>query len=460
MSLFPTPPIYAGIDASENATHIARLRKSRKGWEVLHLKTFSSAEPVKPLDTGVVVAAFPSRETLVRTFELQVKKEKDLRAALDFQIEPLLPYTADKAIIQAQTIEKKGGSTLLTAFAIRLDHIQAFIDQLGNRGMEPERITSVPYALAALTTLFPQTTSAQFLVHEGDKETTCILVEKGKLLAARAFDSSRDLGKEIQKTILSFCSSHKTKAFETILLLGTHNEEIQAATEKTVLLPSTATLPVSQEELTRYGLAIGTALAAEGIDFRQKKFAYPHKWRRLKKPLIGCMALLTLLIGSLATFGHLVLKNQKQELENAYLSLLKAEGKSASTLPLRPEAYLSSLAEIEKEVRARPDTHPLHPDVPKVREFLAWLSSQKGIQIESLNYTLASRPDFGHKKERYKVKVDLEFSAKETGSANAFHDLLLAPNAFLDSKQNVQWTTGKGKYQTSFYLKDKTRYQQ
>ncbi len=458
MSFFPTPPIYAGIDACESVTHIASLRKSRKGWEVVHLKTFSSTEPVKPLDTSITISAFPSRETLVRSLELKVKKEKDLHAALDFQMEPLLPYAADKAIIQAQTIEKKGSNTLLTAFAIRIDHIQAFIDQLSKRGMEPEKITSVPYALAALTTLFPKTTSPQFLVHEGEKEVTCILVEKGKLLAARAFDSSREIGKEVQKTVLSFASSHKMKTFETILLLGRNNEAIQTATGKTVLLPSTAILPLSQEELIRYGLAMGAALAAEGVDFRQKTLTYPHRWRRVKKPLIGCVALFTLLIGSLATFGHVALKHQKQDVENAYLSLVKAEGKSASKLPFLPEAYLSSLAQIEKEVRARPDTHPLHPDVPKVREFLTWLSSHKGVQIETLNYTMASRPDLAHKKEHYKVKVDLEFSAKDASSANAFHDLLLTPNAFVDSKQSVEWTTGKGKYQTSFYLKDKTRY--
>ncbi len=454
MSFFPTPPVYWGIDANEKATHVAQVRKLRKGWEVVSLKTFSPCEPVNPLDMGVVVSSLPSRETLVRTCELQIKREKDLNAALTFQLEPQLPYSADNAIIQSQTIEKKVDGTLLTAFAVRKDHLKIHLEALNKKGIEPEKTTSTPYALAALTTLFPQTLYPQFLVYEGEEEVSCILVERGKLLAARAFDHKRDLGREIQKTILSFSSAYKTKEFETILLIGKQSSLIQEATGKMVLFPSTSTLFLSQEELTRYGLAIGIALAADGIDFRQKEFAYPHQWRRIKKPLIACVALSILLVGSLCAFGQIALTHQKKSVEHAYLSLLKTEGKEAKI----PYDYHSTLSALEKEVRARPNTHPLLPNVPKVRELLTWLSTKQAIEIESLHYTMVKRPDFSRKNERYKVKVDLEFSSKDNSSASAFHDLLVSPCKFVDSEEEVQWSAGKGKYRTSFYLKDKTRY--
>lgn len=460
MSFFPTPPIYAGIDLKHTSAHVAYLRKTRKGWEIVRLESFAQGEPVKLLDMSTTISALPSQKTLVRSCEIRVKKERDLKAALDFQIEPLLPYPAEKAVIQAQPIEKKLNGTLITAFAVREDHLKSYLERLQNEGLEPEKITCVPYALAALSTLFPQRTSSQFIVHEGDDEITCVLVEKGKLLAARAFDSGPNFAKEVQKTILSFASTHKTKTFETILLLGKESEAIQGATGKTVLLPSTSAIAVSQEDLVRYGLAIGIALAAEGIDFRQKSFAYPHKWRQIKKPLIATIALALLLIGTVAGFGQIALQHKKQAAAHAYFSLLKAERRSleeAASLTTSEE-YKNALNNLENEVRARPDTFPLHPAIPKVREFLAWLSTQAAINVDSLHYAMVKRPDFSHTKDHYKVKVELEFSATHPKDANAFHDLLVSPNSFLDSKEEVQWTAGKGKYRATFYLKDKTRY--
>ena len=460
MSFFPTPPVYAGIDVNAHSTHIAQLRKSRKGWEVADLKTYSPDEVVNPLDMGILIAPIPSRETLVRTCELQIKKEKDIKAALAFQLEPQLPYPADKAVIQSQTVEKKADGTLLTAFVVRKDHLQARLDTLYEKGFTPEKITCVPFALTALSTLFPQTVSPQFIVHEGEEEITCILVEQGKLLAARAFDRKRDIGTEVQKTILSFSSSHKTKGFDAILLLGKENEAIQKATGKSVLFPSASTLLLSQEELIRYGLAIGTALAGEDLDFRQKEFAYPHQWRRIKKPLFACASLSFVLVAALFGFGKIAMNHKKKAIEHAYLSLLKAEGKTVKGVeaPATSYEYLRSLTQIEKEVRARPDTYPLLPDIPKVRELLAWLSSQQAIEVESLHYSMVKRPDFSRKNERYKIKVELEFSARDSNAANAFHDVLVSPSKFIDPKEEVQWTAGKGKYRTSFYLKDKTRY--
>ena len=456
MTFFPTPSLYVGIETKDKMRNVACLRKKRNGWEVLYLKTYAENEPVKPLDKEIFVSALPSRDVLVRGCEIHVKKERDVRAALAFQIEPQLPYSADNAIIQAQHIEKRASGTLITAFAARQDHVEGHIEQLRREGLEPERVTCVPYALAALTQLFPQTSSPQFLIYEGEEEVTCVLVERGKLLAQRAFERSQDIGKEVQKTVLSFSSTHKSKPFDLILLIGKENAEIQKATGKMVLAPSTSQLPLSQEELLRYGLAIGTALAGEGIDFRQKTFTYPHKWRRVTKPLLACLTFSLLLSGALFGFTQMSLKKQQEGIEKTYVSLLNTEKMPVGALPEAPLDYLSSLSGVEKEVQKRPDIYPLLPVVPKVKEFFGWLSTLPGIELESVHYTMVKRPDFSHKKERYKVKVDLEFTADDVKSATAFQKALAT--GMVDAHEEVQWTTGKGKYRASFYLQDKTRY--
>lgn len=455
MSFFPTLPLFAGIDMREESTLTAHLRKTRKGWEVLHLRTYLKTEVVKPLDTSLVVSALPARETLVRTTEIQVKNERDIRDTLKFQIEPQLPYPIEKAVLQYQVLEKKENKTSLTLFAVRKDHLIKHLEQLKERGLEPERVTSVPVALTALISLFPPTLSPQFLVHEGEDEVTCILVEGGKLLASRAFESSLDIGTEVQKTLLSFSSTLKGKACETILFLGTRGGQIQNATNKPVSIPQTPSLLLSQEELIRYGLAIGIALSSEKSNFQERT---PQKWRRLKKPLLATAALTLFLIGSLIGLTLSAQKIQKENVKKAYLALLEREGKEVSELPTSIPDYLNRLSTLEKEIDARPDTFPLHPEIPKAREVLAWLATYEGIEIESLHYSMVQRPDFSHKKTPYKIKIELELSAKRNQAATQFHDGLHSPNLFVDTEEEIQWIAGKGKYRATFYLKDKTRY--
>ena len=62
------------------------------------------------------------------------------------------------------------------------------------------------------------------------------------------------------------------------------------------------------------------------------------------------------------------------------------------------------------------------------------------------------------KGEKYQVKVDLEMVAPTPKMARELHTALITPNDFVDPKAEVKWAASRGKYQTSFYLKDKTAY--
>ena len=56
------------------------------------------------------------------------------------------------------------------------------------------------------------------------------------------------------------------------------------------------------------------------------------------------------------------------------------------------------------------------------------------------------------------MKVELEFSTATPKLAREFHDALIAPNQIVDPKGEVKWSSNRGKYRTSFFLKDKTLY--
>lgn len=123
---------------------------------------------------------------------------------------------------------------------------------------------------------------------------------------------------------------------------------------------------------------------------------------------------------------------------------------------------------LEKEIKETPDTFPLYPNTPRVNDVLSWFSNHplvKGddpekqkILLENFNYRMVKRPEQNKRKERYQVKVEIEFSTSTPRYAREFHDALLAPNEIVDPKGDVKWNSERGRYRTSFFLKDKTAY--
>jgi type IV pilus assembly protein PilM len=103
---------------------------------------------------------------------------------------------------------------------------------------------------------------------------------------------------------------------------------------------------------------------------------------------------------------------------------------------------------------------------------LAWLSShphiigenkeqtiqKPKIQLKSFSYKMVKRPEPNKEREKYQVKVEIEFATATPRYAREFHDILLAPNDIIDPKEGVKWNVEKDSYRASFFLVDKTDY--
>ncbi len=252
-------------------------------------------------------------------------------------------------------------------------------------------------------------------------------------------------------------------------------------------------------ELLSYAIPIGLALGSlpgqvTPIDFRQQELAYPNPWYRFKGPLITYFVVILLLSLTFYFFSHSYLSYQEDQLKQAYVELLAGINKSydqfettflaknaqaydrfngevVAVEKLNQEDLIERLAFLQKELQAVPDSFPLFANIPRVSDVLAWLSqhptviyqdengqSQARLQIENFAYTMLKRPQQGKKQEKYQVKIELEFSSSMPKWAREFHDALIAPNDWVDPKGEVKWSSNRGKYKTSFYLKDKTIY--
>lgn len=254
------------------------------------------------------------------------------------------------------------------------------------------------------------------------------------------------------------------------------------------------------KEFHRFSLPIGYAFSAQNsspifINFRRKELTYATPWKRFLKHLYifgaGAAALAAALYLFGASYYHyredglksrfltLLSLSQKpyEEFETQYEAKFPAEKVGDQPLPitaLTTNGLQARLDFLEKNIRSIPETYPLFPQSPLVSDVLAWITTHPAIAgecaavkegeecpafiIDTFHYSMVKRPEPNKKNEKYQIKIDLEFSTSSPRLAREFHDALITPNDFVDPKGEIKWNATKGKYRTSFYLKDKTIY--
>jgi len=468
------------------------------------------------LEKNLVVTSLKSNQVLVRSLEIKVKKEGDLEAVFAFQAEPLLPFPGDAGILDKIKIGRTGDVSQLTVVAARKELVENHLKEMTELRVEPEVVTTDAVALMTFANHFFSSETPYVIVHFEKDQTTCVLINKSKLVAAQccltgasAVEEARseDLRLEIVRTLYALGKQLKGVEIPQIFVTGNTKDvegilqQISKQLNKTLHRPmAQPVIDLPTEELQKYAIPMGAALGAlsgnqDRVNFRQGELNYPHPWRRYKRWIGLYTAACLALAFSFYLFGESYLGYQRDEIKKHYVSLLTSVNKPYATLEneysakypsshpleegevigikeLTQDDLLNRLEFLQKELQATPDIFPLYPNVPRVSDVLAWLSNhpkivgQNGtlgegnnaIQLESMTYIMLKRPEQTKKQERYQVKVELEFSTATPKTAREFHDALIAPNELVDSKGEVKWSSTKGRYRTSFFLKDRTQY--
>lgn len=478
----------------------------------LNVKPFYIHQPF--LTTGV-----DGYDVLLRNLQLPLTKEKDIAEALVFQAEPLLPYPADQAFLGRQTLHQSSEGTNLTLIAVKKEALQAHLDGWQQIQIEPEKVACLQTALCLFAKTYLSSEKALILVHLQDETTTCVLVNAGKLIASfthqeglNCLSNSDESGlKRLQKAIAKMCFALNKElrgpSADGVVMTGDGVRLAGLSQELLQNLPC----PIWQneepadagttsfEDKLCYAAAIGLAINSlpsqkDSVDFRQGEYGYPHPWKRILKPMIAYFACILALSATFYFFSEQSLHIQENQIKQNYVDLLADMGKSyeqfektfmaknqsareKSQGEVLPVAELNRndlherLEFFQKDIQSTPDTFPLFANVPRVSDVLAWLSQhpsvknvdeagnpQTRLQLENLHYIVVKRPEHGKKLEKYQVKVELEFSTPTPKWAREFHDALIAPNDLVDAKGEIKWNSNRGKYKTSFFLKDKTSY--
>lgn len=259
-------------------------------------------------------------------------------------------------------------------------------------------------------------------------------------------------------------------------------------------LPADCKLP--REKFLQMAIAIGLAVSGlpgrEGpINLRRGDLAHSNPLKRLTRPLLlyftaSLFVAFGIFLYAKASMGlqedHLkgrfgdllsYMNRSYDEFEGEYQKKLgRTEGGVYPLQKLSAQELYNRIDYLESEIDSAPQPIALMPNTPRVSDLLAWLSTHPNvvlageegkekralIEIDSLNYVMVKRPEEKKRTNRYQVKVELEFTSATPKLAREFHDALIEEKKIVDGNGEVKWSSSRGKYRTSFFLKDRTRY--
>lgn len=474
-------PLYIGIETTSNSARFAIIEYAKKEWRLLSLKEVPLTEAhalLLPLEKkGMITTVLSQRQVMVRTLQMDLKKKADVYKALEFQIEPHLPFTLEEAILQTQIKKTEDTGFTVTVFALKEDALAEHLEAHALYRIEPDAVTSHALALAALMLLEkkPDHDEVQCVMNIGEKETTLLLLKENMVLDQRSFLTEKTPGVTMQKAFLSLENANPKYYTSALFLFGkdseSHVRKIQELTRKKIHTLNSQIENLSKDELGTFAIAIGTALSQAGqnnLNFRQKKFKKNFTYKFIKKPLFAFCSLLLISTGLLAGGGHYYLQTKKTYTQQKLLSLLafREMADPHFTQLTSLEEYQTVLDGIEESIANEEQDYALAPSLPQVSEILEWLAEEimqappplKGMIIDSFDYTLVSRPTPLLKNERYQVDIALSFSAHSPNIKEAFTELLQRADFIINSKLPIEVSFNNGKGRAHFTLKDGTRY--
>jgi len=480
----------AGVLLDGNQLRIAHLALSGTKFSIKKLETVEAIEPSNTTFCSAIAAS----KTICRPIDIALTKQKDIDATYAFEAESHLPYPLDECIVDKITLNQTNGTTAIQLFSVKKTDLQDLLDMLSACSIVPENICPKAIAISHYVQRLYKRSEQVIVIDIDNQETTCVFVQDGKPLMARSnpvglnslnsitytneagevqineqeLDSLQQYLRELSRILLAFQNSDAPLLFtgpvvENPILLQ--------------LLTNALGRTVESAEQANYAVPIGSSLSwsfeqsGQSINLRKEEFSYPDKWKRWKKELALYCCMMLLLSGAGFLYGKAILKQQQAGLVEQYatlMQLMEKPGNATDILSMTTDEIDDKLVAIESELKEIKEEMALHPDVPRVSDFLIWLGAHpnvviggedpKAISLEALSYSMVKRPEKGKLKEHYQVKVDLEFSSPSPTMARELHDALLAPNDFVDPKNELKWSVHRGHFKATFFLKDRTKY--
>lgn len=394
---------------------------------------------------------------LVRKIHFPLKERKKVLSALPFQLEALLPYPPQSAVICPLFLTSKL-TTSVTVLATTEEKLKEHFSSLKTLGLKTENISADPLALARFAHWeFPEE-DLILTIHCKTEELLYVLSKKEEILLSQTYGCDLSL-KEIEKLSIFLKQKGAIDDQTPWLLTGSYQD---SSLFSPFFLGKQ--LELQEQEKKHHAISIGYALGgnkkdAFSAEFNQKHFSFDHLIKRRNSWAL--IYLFSCLICALFLFvlNQGIFKAKTKALVEKISKDLSFNSPLSSSL----EEIANALFEWEKELNKQKQSFPFLPTTPKLSDVLAWLSThpsftledgnpKPGIEIQSIHYELVKYPKIQESKHPYLAKVELEFKTKIPRLARDFHETLLKGDPLVNTKKEIRWQVNDQQYFTSFEL--------
>ena len=474
---------------------VALLHKQNQTPEIKLLRAFSLSEKndVKPLyalasvlekKDFYTVSALTSTESLFRKTSVQALQKKDVKKALPFLIEDLLPFDKEEGHFVYQiTPQQAQKISEITFFATTHDFLKGHLEGMEALEIDPDYVNCSSMGLYRFARFVAPQASDLLVYYFGHECSSLIWIKDKKLQLSLPISMGNEsfiaaLHKDFpDKTLLkpplidelppytkacaekwhqelerafSFCQ--KSGPLPSSLLFTSFDAP---SIDMTSLIKKHFTIEIitAPEEFCNYSIPIGIGLdtlAQNSKTLQLRKEDAPSKKtkKRLRQSTLFALSSELLLFIVLAAGGLFVLSQKGKTLSEKYNRVF---GKSVSS-----HKELMDNLKKEKLVSTTSDQGWQNDPNPLVSDLLLWMSNLKtshlSLQLKKYHYTLASYPKLKQKSAPYIPKMTILYSAPSSKEGKLFHELLLSYPS-LDSKKEITWKTRGNDYETTFFLR-------
>lgn len=276
--------------------------------EALSSAIRSVAASFRPAPEGVVTAVDGSEASL-RVVDLPAGAAKRIGEVLPFELESVLPFPVEEAVVDYQPIDRVGETIRVLATAAPRARISARLAELNDAGIDPRELAVGAAALDGLVALVPalQSPGPHVIIDVRETSTDVCILHNGKCELARTLSFGTDalmgtgsadatssaFATALHRTMIAYRAAGGTEPATVFVAgqaatMGNVAEWIGSilATEAHVLpLPPVAGADDMARAAFARAAALGGRLAGRGkrIDLRQGEFAMKRAMGALRQ---------------------------------------------------------------------------------------------------------------------------------------------------------------------------------
>lgn len=223
-----------GLDITKNAVRGAFVRTTFRGAEVEHYAeapVYQTPDPERhaealaqavasvlaevPRPPDRIIADIDGQDASLRVVELPAGVAKKLAAVLPGELETVLPFDIEDAVIDHQVVAQDNGMLRVLAAAVPALKVRERLEALDGAGASPWQLAVGAAALDGIATLLPEwyENETVLLVDIGARTTDLCVLENGRCSFARTISGGLDLvdggrravlGQALKQTFASF----------------------------------------------------------------------------------------------------------------------------------------------------------------------------------------------------------------------------------------------------------------